>query len=373
MSTNTNSKGSDAASATAGRKFENVREETAEKMIVQIDRPNVGTQNHLRCVSLAEIEAKQVQWLWAGRIPLGKLTLLCGDPGLGKSYITLDVAARVSTGQAWPDDAPAFGPATVLVLAAEDGLADTVKARLTAANADQSLIRVITPVEEEMADTSAHLNLGRDCQRLEQFAHEHDVRLIIIDPITAYMGEKNANASAEVRALLQPLATLASKCNCAVLAVTHLNKNSDEGSTLYRALGSIAWTAACRMVWAVRGSHSEPDRTLLPVKSNLAPMHSKISFRIGDDGVVWGATEQCEPASLGPAEEGAEDKAVRFLREWLQGGPLPATEMMDLAATEGISKRTLARAKSRAGVRSRKIGAEWEWFLEADAGAEEPS
>jgi RecA-family ATPase len=196
-------------------------------------------------VPLDSVVREQLDWLWPGRIPLGKLTLLAGDPGLGKSFVTLDMAARVSRGSEWPDlpliEQPSGG---VVLLNAEDDLADTIAPRLDQAGADDSQIVAFEGVRT--GRKKRLIALDTDIPRLEEvLINRPNVRLVVIDPLSAYCGGIDSHKNSEVRGLLAQLAVLAHRHRVAVVAVTHLNKSRDK-KAVYRAMGSLAFAAAAR-------------------------------------------------------------------------------------------------------------------------------
>ena len=245
---------------------------------------------------VSDIERHELQWLWPGRIPLAKLTLLAGDPGLGKSFVTLDVAARVTRGTKWPDGAAATcKPGSVIILSAEDDPSDTIRPRLEAAGADLSKVHVLQAVRRARPSgeiSLEHFSLETDLVALQDaIVSLDDARLIIIDPISAYLGGIDSHVNAKVRSLLAPLSQMAAITGVAALAVTHLNKNSS--SALYRASGSVAFVAAARAVWLFAKSPDDPaQRLMLPGKMNLAPEQSGMGYRLeakADVAVVtWG-------------------------------------------------------------------------------------
>ena len=175
--------------------------------------------------AFSEITPETLKWLWPGRIPLGKLTLLVGDPGLGKSLLTIDIAARVSRGTSFPDGA-SCEPGAVIMVSAEDDPADTIRPRLDAAGADVSRVHVLQGTRITLADNSTAeraFDLETGVATLEDaLADVRGVRLIIVDPVSAYLGGADSNSNAEVRRILAPLAALAAKYGLAVLCVTAL-------------------------------------------------------------------------------------------------------------------------------------------------------
>lgn len=336
-------------------------------------------------VSLADVEPEEVEWLWPGRIPLGKVTMIAGDPGLGKSLATLDMAARVSAGSPWPDSLSApTQPGGVLVMSTEDDNADTVVPRLMAAGADLTRIKACNSVHAQKPSTAGEcmFNLEDHLPQLEQAIQQvPDLRLIIIDPISAFMGKTDSHNNTEVRGLLAPLAALAAKYHVAVVGVTHLNKNAG-GSPIYRTIGSIAQVAAARAAYGVaKCKHDRSRRLFLPMKNNLAPDEHGLAYRIVDSDIPGVARVQWEPAPVdisaeeafgpemkrpGPEPTDRED-AERWLREALADGPRPMKEIWDAAINgEGINERTLRRAKEKMGVESYqpKTPGPWFWRLQ---------
>ena len=239
---------------------------------------------------LAECTPTRLRWLWAGRVPLGKLTLLIGDPGLGKSFITLDIAARVSRGQALPalaGETPptAADPGSVVLLSAEDDALDTILPRLSAAGADLARIDVLKAVRQRHAGDGSHyesmFSLQHDVALLEQeIAKRDNCRLVVIDPITAYLGRSDSHRNSEMRALLAPLSELAARTGVAVLAVNHLNKMG-QGPAIYRSMGSLAFAATARSVLAVMCDPNDAaSRVLVSLKSNVSAAVPGMRFQM---------------------------------------------------------------------------------------------
>jgi len=249
-------------------------------------------------VRLSDVQPESIRWLWPGRIAMGKLTLLCGDPGLGKSFVTLDLAARVSSGLPWPD-LPLLpnDKGGVVLLNAEDDLADTIRPRLDAAEADVSRIASIQAVRRIIPTGQTQetdFDLTEDLIALEAaITQTPDCRLVVIDPLTAYLGKTDSHKNAEVRAVLARLFELASRHRVALLAVTHLNKASTLPA-IYRAMGSLAFVAAARAVWAaVRDNDDETGRRRLfvPIKNNLGTDETGLAYSLEPAGstarVIW--------------------------------------------------------------------------------------
>ncbi len=330
-------------------------------------------------VSLDEVSPAPVEWLWPGRIAIGKLTLLAGDPGLGKSLVTLDIAARVSRGIPWPDNLrDPNQPGDVVLLSAEDDLADTIRPRLDAAGADVSRIRALTAVRgnDEMGDYQRALDLGRDLAMLEQ-ATLDGCRLIVIDPVSAYLGDTDSHKNANVRGLLAPLAEFAARRRVAILALTHLNKSSG-GQAMYRASGSLAFIAAARAAWIVTKDKDDARRRLvLPIKNNLAEDTDGLAYTVMDDGagpfVAWEAEavriSADEALAVDDHREERTDRedAAHWLSDLLADGRAESRDVKTAAARAGHAWRTVCRAKKDIGVISAKegfsAGAKWFWSL----------
>jgi putative DNA primase/helicase len=334
----------------------------------------------LRC--FRDIAPEAVRWLWPKRIPLGKLTLLVGDPGLGKSLVTIHLASCVTSGSAFPDGEKCEA-GEVIFLSAEDDPADTIRPRLDAAGANVSRSHILEAVRVTLADgaqTEKAFNLETDLAALEAALRHHpDVRLIVIDPISAYLGGVDSHSNAEVRGILAPLASLAARHGVAVVAVTHLRKSA--GAAIHRAIASIAFAAAARAVWAVACDPSDPERRLmLAVKQNLGPNIGGLAFRVETQidlpHLDWesGAVnmEANDVLNVEDREDHSERaEAEQWLREYLADGPVGAREVIRAAKDVGVTRTTLWRAASSAGVIKRKIGgrgAGWEWSLKGSIG-----
>lgn len=337
------------------------------------ERPEVVPDYELICLS--DVVAKPITWLWTNRIARGKLTILAGDPGLGKSTISLGIAATVSTGGDWPDvPGSPTESGSVVLLCAEDGLADTVKPRLEALQADLSKIHALQTVKGSDGCLGP-FNLKTDVPRLEEAIRQAgDTRLVIIDPISCFLGNTDDNKNGAVRGLLAPLAEMAERLGVAVLLVTHMNK-STAGKSAYRLMGSLAFFAAARTVWTVHRDPGDADRVLmLCSKMNFAARHTGLALRIVDGKVEW----ETEPVDISaddllameaapPPREKEVDRAKAFLLDVLASGPGATNDVMEGGKQEGFSERTLKRAKKDLGVQSAKSGDDegqkWYWQL----------
>jgi len=346
---------------------------------------------------LSDVQAEPVRWLWPNRMALGKLTLWAGHPDLGKSCLSLDVVARLSAGRPFPDcpDVPNPAAGTIL-LSAEDDVADTIKPRLTAAGANTGRIVALEAVRtydlESDAERRATFNLARDLPMLEQaIAGLPDCKLVVIDPLSACLGKTDSHRDADIRGLLAPLTELATRLRVAVLAVTHLRKNSD-GPAIHQSMGSLAFVAAARAAYVVARDATDPTgkrKLFLPMKNNLSDLRSGLAYELvrsatGYPMVRW----EPEPVEMSadealavptggrPGPEPQErTEAEEWLRDALADGPRPASELFSEAAADGITKGTLKRAKGQLGVVAKKGGWDggWAWRLPEHHGREAPT
>lgn len=322
-------------------------------------------------VQLSTVTPEAVAWCWPGRIAFGKLGLLIGDPGTGKSTVGYDVTARVTAARGWPDGDPAPDGA-VLILSAEDGLADTVRPRVDTQGGDATRVYVLRAVR--LAGQECPFNLDRDLPALEQAIRETGARVVMVDPLSAYLGGRDSFKDSDLRGLLTPLADLAERTAAAILGVLHLTKGAQR-RLLLRAQGNIAFVAQARTVLAVGEDPDTPGRRLLVcVKSNLGPTPPALAFRLTDAGLVWESTPvegfaedllaMDEPGSRTDRKE--RDVAKQFLIDTLTGGPVASKEIYGDARANGIAPRTLERAKTDLGVTAARQGrGPWYWMLPA--------
>jgi putative DNA primase/helicase len=352
----------------------------------QSDQAASGPELIVRCA--ADVKPEPVEWLWPGRIALGKLTLIAGEAGLGKSQLSIAMAASVTTGGAWPCREGRAPQGSVVILSAEDGAADTVVPRLMAAGADRERVHLVSAVRSEDGTGRRAFNLQADLDLLERLISEiGDVKLIVIDPISSYLGPKvDSHVNAAVRAVLEPVSEMAARLRIAIVAITHPPKGT--GTTaINRFIGSIAFVAAARAAFMVtRDTEDEMRRLFLPVKNNLAPLGKGLAFRpeqrLVADGIVGSSVAwEAEPVTItadqalqatdaqstGKGSAGAE--AEEFLRNALATGPVAMKDIQAEAKEAGLSWATVRRAKDRLGVEAerkshgRDGGGRWTWAM----------
>lgn len=336
---------------------------------------------------MADVQPEAISWLWPGRIALGKITLIAGDPGLGKSLLTATMSAIVSKGLAWPLDDTLSPIGSVVLLSAEDEPGDTIRPRLDAAEADSKRIHVlqfIKDVDVKGAPTQRMFSLKRDIAVLETLLSKRpECRLLVIDPISAYLEGADSHNNTDVRGLLAPLAKLAADHSIAVVLVQHLNKNSGS-SAMYRSMGSVAFIAAARAAYIVTKDHQNPERRLvMPVKNNLAKDNTGLAYSVitaenGAPLIVW----ESEPVTitadeaLAPSDSNDEktdgDWATEVLKDILLDGPMQVVDVNSEAKSAGISQKSLRRAKEKLGIKSKKGGFKggWVWSLPGHEGAQ---
>lgn len=339
----------------------------------------------LRLIRASSVQPEPIQWLMPWRIALGKFTLIAGDPGLGKSMLTANLAAHVSTGKPWPAGLGACPQGDVLFVSAEDDPADTIRPRLDAAGADSDRVHIVAGVESinERGECEQRLlSLRKDLAAVVEAVRSlPNCRLIVVDPVSAYLDGADSHNNAEVRGLLAPLSELAREVGAAIVAVTHLNKGTG-GSALYRATGSLAFVAAARAAFIVTRDKSQDDRRLfLPLKNNLGPDTSGLAYRILEKGGVPYVSWDDELISISADdalgrpedvdhESTLADDAEDWLRDVLALGALPSDTVKTEAKAAGYSWATIRRAQAAIGIKPSRTGGagdkgRWVWSLPA--------
>jgi valyl-tRNA synthetase len=355
----------------------------------------------------ADFPAEQIKWLWPGRIPIGKVTLLVGDPGQGKSLLSLDIASRITRGTPWPDEEstlsstfrlppsalsvpPSSG--SVLILSAEDQITDTIRPRLDAAGADPTKIFFLTlnDLRHDLPRLRSTLNRIPDC------------RLVIIDPVNAFVGPSDSHFYSVVRRVFQPLAKLAAEKSLAVLGLSHLRKS--EGAAIQRSAGSMGFVSAARSVWTVCDDPAQPGlHLLLPLKNNFSADSTGLAYKIESKSLPptslphqWGegnapstpviqwqtdivTTTAVEALAPPPKPRGPEPAELKLATEWLRdqlaNGPKDSFVILASGTADGFNDRTLRRALVSLGGRTHKTSFYhgWEWSLPEHMNLDSPA
>jgi len=340
----------------------------------------------LKIVRASTVKIKPIKWIWPGILAQGKLVFLAGDPGLGKSQVSLFICAIISSGGQWPVSDEICTKGNVLILSAEDGAEDLIVPRLKAVNADLEKIHIIQSVE--LSDGNEKIfDLTSDVEQLKNEAVQiGNVKIIIIDPISAYLGKIDSHRNTEVRDALNPIIKFADEIGACLLCVTHLNKGGS-GNALSRVTGSIAFAAAARACFVVTRDPNDPDRRLmLPLKNNLAKDTYGFAYRI-ELKDLSGIEITCvawEPDKIDlSAEEvlstqggNSENRAFAesFLKEELKDGfEIPCKGLYERAEEHGISRKVLWKMKDKIGAKALKSGFNegWVWYLPIDADNED--
>ena len=311
----------------------------------------------MRLVAASDLDSRPLTWLWPGRMALGKLAILDGDPGLGKSLLALDLCARLSTCRPLPDGSPLSSPASSIIFNAEDAARDTIIPRLRALGADLSRVFILN-----LDDDPDLLGLPGQTTQLEDALATLDARLVVFDPVVSFLDASVADGSNQsVRRALLPLHLLAEKYRVVMLLIRHLNKRSSARS-IYRGTGSIAFMGACRSGWLVGSDPADASRRVLAeLKNNLADPQPSLAFSVakredGGSDLTWLGpcglhADEMLAARPVVAAPGARRNARTFLAEFLRDGPRSSRDIWSAALPLGLSQRTLFRARSELRIR----------------------
>ena len=334
-------------------------------------------------VKVSSVRAERVEWEWMHRIPRSKLTVLDGDPGLGKSTVALDLIARLTSGRPKPGDERELPTAGAVILSAEDGIADTIRPRLEAAGADLDRVAVLTAVRDEKGRPRLPV-LPEDIESARAAVQTMGARLLVVDPLMAFLaGRVDSHRDQDVRGALALLSDLAEAEAVAILIIRHLNKTMG-GHPIYRGGGSIGIIGAARAGLLVAPDPQDDTRRILAVsKSNLGPIPPSLAYRLVQAGdasrVEWAGIATCSAKDLlviqaGDGDgDGARTEAEGFVRDLLADGPMAAKEALRQAKQAGIKATTLHRARARLGVTTTKSGGHfggdpgWYWELPTTA------
>lgn len=334
----------------------------------------------LKLINMETVEVEQIEWLLYPFIPFGKVTIIQGDPGEGKTTMVLQIIAKLTRGEpillkqqsqkeaqkdseenlkqkVLSQDNP-IQPVNVIYQTAEDGLGDTIKPRLLAAGADCSRVQVIDDREQPLTMLDV---------RLEEPIMQTKARMVVLDPIQGFLGtDVDMHRANEIRPLMKRVAVLAEKYHCAIILIGHMNKNSN-GKSSYRGLGSIDFQAAARSVLIVGRLKDEPEtRVMCHVKSSLAPEGKSVAFRLDKEtGFQWIGEYDISADDLlsGDARGQKSRIAKEFLLDILADGGMAQKKIEEEASKQGIKKKTLRNAKQELEIDSVKRGNQWFWIL----------
>ena len=338
------------------------------------------SEPELKLINMESVKVEQIEWLLYPFIPFGKVAIIQGDPGEGKTTMVLQIIAKLTRGEpillskksqkeaqqdseenlkqeVLSQDNP-IQPVNVIYQTAEDGLGDTIKPRLLAAGADCSRVLVIDDREQPLTMLDV---------RLEEAIMQTKARMVVLDPIQGFLGtDVDMHRANEIRPLMKRMAVLAEKYHCAIILIGHMNKNSN-GKSSYRGLGSIDFQAAARSVLIVGRMKDEPEtRVMCHVKSSLAPEGKSVAFRLDKEtGFQWIGEYDISADDLlsGDARGQKSRIAKEFLLDILADGDMAQKKIEEEASKQGIKKKTLRNAKQELEIDSVKRGNQWFWIL----------
>ncbi len=320
----------------------------------------------LEIIKAIEIKPKEIEWLWYPYIPFGKLTILQGDPGDGKSKFILSLIAKLTSGDILPFTSKSLEPIKVIYQTTEDDKEDTIVPRFISSGGNGNNLIFIR-------EDNKHLSFGDS--RIREAIEKYNAKLLVLDPLSAYLREGTSmNNANEMRSEFNNLINVARDTNCAIVIIAHMNKANDV-SPLYRTSGSIDIAAAARSILAIaRDPQTEniDERYLVQIKNNLARKGKTIIFEVCDDGVEFIKETEMTAEEvfsfysprIGRPNE-IELKVQSSIKDLLKDGDVLATDCEAYLESKGFKKSTIKKAKRNLGVVSRKSGFVWYWSLSA--------
>ncbi len=322
-------------------------------------------ENKLKVIQMSDVAVEEVNWVWYPYIPYGKITIVQGDPGEGKTTFILSLMALLTTGDPLPEEDVRAEPINVIYQTAEDGLGDTIKPRLLATKANCEKVLVIDESQQELTLSD---------ERLEKAIRMTKAKVVVLDPIQAYLGsDVDMHRANEIRPIMKRLAMLAERTGCAIILIGHMNKAQGTKSA-YRGLGSIDFRASARSVLVVGRLKNDPDtRIVAHDKSSLSPVGQSIMFELSEqNGFVWKGFCDITVDDLLSGKGEAKNKTEIMMEElqMMLTEPMSAEDVFSHAEGMNISKRTLMKAKQNLGIASERMNGQWYWRL-ADQGCKD--
>lgn len=331
------------------------------------------TTSRAKVRAASKFKTERVRWLWDSRLPFGKLAVIEGDPGQGKSTVTMDIAARLSRGAPMPFSDVDTEPAATLVLSAEDAPTDTIKPRLEAAGADLDKIFIFESVTDA-SGMDRPVGIPEDIDVITDVVRETGAKFVIVDPLMAFLRGVSSTSDQGVRGALWRLQRIAERSGASIAVVRHLTKGLG-GNAIYRGSGSIGIIGAARVAMVIGPTPDETAHAVAVHKSNISKIPNTAMFDLVDNPYKKVAFVEWREESVITADdifagltkdwerESAQEVAAAFLGALLAKGPMAAVQALELADEEGIAERTLRRAMKDIRVHAFKRGNAWFWEL----------